>query len=148
MPNLNTPISAQGPVVDVFVGVSSARNRALQAAGTPLPPLQRVRLLIDTGASGTTICSSVMARFSMPPTGQVPVYTPSTGSTPVPMDLYDVNLYFMFPNGNVPPHPIDTVPVMSADFQAQNIDGLIGRDILQRGSLIYHGDINLCTISF
>ncbi|WP_372484152.1 hypothetical protein AB9H29_14455 [Stenotrophomonas sepilia] len=150
MPNLNIPIGPQGPVVDVYVGVSSARQRALQDNGQPVPNLQRVRLLIDTGASRTTICDSVMSQFAMQPTGQVPVSTPSTGATPVYMSLYDVNLYFLFQGGAVPPpmHMVDTVPVIATDFQAQGIQGLVGRDILARGSLIYHGDINLCTLTF
>lgn len=148
MPSINVPIGPQGPVVELFVGVSSARLQAIKSQGMPDPQLQMVRLLIDTGASSTNICSSVMAKMGMPPTGQVQVYTPSTGNTPVSMDQYDVNLYFPFPQKNLPAHTIATVPIICAEFQAQGIHGLLGRDILSKAGFVYHGDLNLCVLNF
>lgn len=148
MPSINVPIGPQGPVVELFVGVSSARLMAMRAAGLPDPVLQPVRLLIDTGASSTNICSSIMAKMGMPPTGQVPVFTPSTGGVPVFMDQYDVNLYFTFAQQSQPVHIVPTVPIICADFQAQGIHGLIGRDILGKAGFVYHGDIQLCVLNF
>ncbi len=84
----------------------------------------------------------------MPPTGQVPVLTPSTGAVPVFMPQYDVNLYFQFAAPGVPAHVIPTVPIICADFEAQGIDGLLGRDILSKAVLIYHGDMKICTLAF
>ncbi|MFK8398186.1 aspartyl protease family protein [Pseudomonas sp. BGr12] len=148
MPSINVAIGPQGPVVELYVGVSSARLTAIRNAGLPDPPLQTVRLLIDTGASGTNICSSVMSRFGMQPTGTVQVFTPSTGATPVSMDQYDVNLYFTFSQASQPVHMIPTVPITCADFQAQGIHGLLGRDILNRAGFVYHGDLSLCVLNF
>ncbi len=148
MPSINVQISAHGPIVDAFVGISNARLQALLAAGIVPPPPQPVRLLIDTGASMTNVCSSVMANLGMSPTGQINVLTPSTGGTPVQMDTYDVNLYFGFPGRNIPVHTVPTVPIVCTDFQAQGIQGLIGRDILQKSVLIYNGEVGISTLSF
>ncbi|HBN9840095.1 TPA: hypothetical protein L3922_004686 [Pseudomonas aeruginosa] len=148
MPSIPVQIGPQGPVVELYVGVSSARLTAIRSAGQPDPALERVRLLIDTGASNTNICTSVIQKFNMPPTGSVPVYTPSTGSTPFMMDQYDVNLYFTFTQINTPAHVITTIPITCTDFQAQGIHGLLGRDILSKAGLSYHGEMNLCVLSF
>lgn len=152
MPSLGLQIVAQGPIIDVFVGVSGARLSAIRAAGQPDPPLVRARMLVDTGASTTNVCQSVIGQLNIAPTGQVPVFTPSTGNTPVLMNQYDVNFYLGFTPtvlGVLPPgHTIPNVPVTCANFTAQGIQGLVGRDILQNATFVYHGHMNLFTLSF
>lgn len=148
MPSINVPVGPSGPVVDVFVGVSAPRSKALQDAGQPVPGIVNARMLIDTGASSTNICSSVIQRLSLVPTGQAMVLTPSTGTAAVTMDQYDVNLYFPYPQASTPPHVIRTIPIICADFTAQGIHGLIGRDILARSNMFYNGDLQLCTLNF
>lgn len=64
------------------------------------------------------------------------------------MDQYDVNLYFVFSNPGSAPYTIPTVPIICADFQSQGIHGLLGRDILARASLSYHGEHNFCVLNF
>lgn len=148
MPSINVPIGPLGPVLDVMVGVSSPRLAALKNAGISPPALIQARMLIDTGASSTNICGSVMKHLNLAATGQTMVLTPSTGMTPVAMDQYDVNLYFPFATAGTNPHAIRTIPIICADFTAQGIHGLIGRDILERASIFYNGDLQLCTLNF
>ena len=152
MSRMNLLIGPQGPVVDVFVGVSQARLNAIRAAGQPDPQVERARLLVDTGASNTNICVSVIGRLGITATGQVPVNTPSTDGVPVFMDQYDVNLYFIFAGTAGPTsggsHTIPTIPITCANFQNTGIQGLLGRDILSKTSLVYLGDINVCSLNF
>jgi hypothetical protein len=56
MPHINLQMSpGDGPLIDIFVGVSFPRRDALKAAGHVAPNPIRARALIDTGAS----CSCV-----------------------------------------------------------------------------------------
>lgn len=68
------------------------------------------------------------------------------------MDQYDVCFYLGFTPtvlGVVPPiHTIPNVPVTCSNFTSQGIQGLIGRDILANATLIYHGHMNMFTLSF
>jgi len=48
MPHLSLPITAAGPVLDFYVGVSIPREGALKQAGKPVPNPVLVRGLIDT----------------------------------------------------------------------------------------------------
>ena len=144
MPCLNVVIGPQGPVVDVSIGVSAARRAALQSANQPIPPDVLCRLLIDTGASKTNICQSVISQLSLTPTGTDMVCTPSTGQTPVPMPQYDVRLVYTFTGVNF---AVDPLPVTCADFTLQGIHGLLGRDQLAKALLVYHGEVGLCSLA-
>jgi len=67
------------------------------------------------------------------------------------MDQYDVNFYLNLPHASgvqANMHVIQNTPVICADFKAQGIQGLIGRDILSNSTLIYHGYMQLFTLSF
>lgn len=145
MPSLNLLISPLGPIIDLHVGVSKARKHALAAAGLPVPPDIACRLLVDTGASSTNVCQSIITQLGSAPTGMVNVATPSTGQTPVAMPQYDARLVFTFPDLT---YAVDAVPVICADFVSQNIHGLLGRDQLERATLVYHGPLKLCVLSF
>lgn len=151
MPSLSLQITPYGPVVDLMVGVSSPRYEAMKKAGLPDPPLIKARMLVDTGASQTNVCTSIIQQLGISPTGQVMMHTPSTGTTPVAMDQYDVNFYINLPHASAlqnSMHVVPTIPVTSSNFSAQGIDGLIGRDILESATLVYHGHIKLFTLSF
>jgi len=141
---MNVAIGPQGPIIDVAVGVGAARRQALQSAGQPIPGDVQCRLLIDTGASNTNICTSVIQQLALTPTGIVKVLTPSTGSTPVDMAQFDIRLVYTFAGLTV---TIDPLPATCADFTAQGFHGLLGRDQLARALLVYHGDVNLCSFA-
>ncbi|WP_374474144.1 hypothetical protein [Arenimonas sp.] len=102
--------------------------------------------MIDTGASGTNLCTSMIPALGLMQTGQVPVHTPSTQGTPVVMPQYDARIMIPLMDGTW--HIVDAIPVICADFSAQGMHGLLGRDILSKAVMVYHGDINLCSMSF
>ena len=43
---------------------------------------------------------------------------------------------------------IEAMPVLETHLRSQGIDGLIGRDVLQKCNLVYNGQLNLFTLSY
>jgi hypothetical protein len=103
--------------------------------------------LLDTGASHTCIDKSLLAPLGLTPTGQMPMHTPSTGSTPIMADLYDVMLFVPGATG-LPGWIIEAVAVTECDFSAQGIHGLIGRDILNKAILVYNGPAGQYSLAY
>ena len=60
------------------------------------------------------------------------VQTPTTGHTPVPMPQYDISLVIPSNRKDAQPLVIGALPVSETSFSGQGIDGLIGRDVLDR----------------
>lgn len=112
---------------------------ALQSAGAAVPAPVPALAMIDTGASGSVIRQGLAAQLGLNPIGLTYVTTPS--STNVPCYEYAVRL--IFPN-NV----IADVAVLEAPLQGQNMQCLIGRDVLAHGVLVYIGYQNLFSLSF
>ncbi len=117
-------------------------EQALQTAGqTPPPPLV-VNALIDTGASNSSIQQGLVSSLGLQPVGQVLVTTPS--STNVPCLTYAVRLTFPHHGGGF----VDLVTVTEMPLQGQNIQFLLGRDILKFAVLTYNGAHGSFTLSF
>lgn len=145
MPCLNIPISANGPVLDVSIGVSRPRAEALQKANEPVPDPIRVRGLIDTGASGTCIDPSIIVALKLPPTGVANISTPSTGQSTHACNQYDASVHLISPDLTFTIH---AVPVIESELSDQGIEVLIGRDILSQCLLVYNGHTRIFTLAF
>ena len=133
-------------MVAIIIGVSQARRDALRASNQPIPPPQRIRGLVDTGASCTCVDVSILQALNLQPTGTVPVHTPSTGPNPYPANQYDVSITL-----HHLPHlsfSIANIPVVDSDLSIQGIDALIGRDILENALLVYDGYTGIFTLAF
>lgn len=143
-------IGPVGPLLQVSIMVSVPRQHALMAAGQPVPPGVQATLLVDTGATCTTLDRSIIQTLQLQPTGNVQVHTPSTGSTPVTQQLYDIGLVLVgqSPNGMPTGHMMQSLPVLESDFSAQSIEGLIGRDVLAQCRMTYAGPDGLMLLSF
>lgn len=147
MPHFSLPITPNGPLIDAYIGVSQARSTALQVAKQPIPNPQKIRALIDTGASHTCLDPSVLVALGIPPTGTTTIITPSTGNAPHTVDVYDISI--LIPAATPPPHVLNTVAVAGCELiQAQGFHALIGRDILARWVMHYNGPIGLLTVSY
>lgn len=147
MPAINVDIEAGGPIVTAIVGVSLPRIQAIQAAGQPVPTPVRARFLVDTGASGTCVDPNVIASLNLPLINQVPIMTPSTNGAPHMCDMYDAS--FFIP-GRDPQRGflIPAIQIITTHLSSQGIDGLIGRDILNRCTLIYIGSEGVLSINY
>lgn len=146
MPTLTIKIGPEGPIANLLVGVSAPRMKALQDAGLQVPTHEVIRGLIDTGAGCTCIDSRVIKKLGIEATGNVPIHTPSTGSTAHTANQYDIAISILMDDQHVQPVSV-IIPVLECDFSQQNIDALIGRDLLSFGSLFYNGPKNEVTLT-
>jgi hypothetical protein len=120
----------------------------MQSAGLPIPTWVSGIFLLDTGASITSVDTTLVAPLGLAPTGSVLVHTPSTGQTPQSFNQYDVMLIIPGQTTQHAPWVIEAMPVMESDFSAQNIQGLIGRDVLARAVLIHNGPASQFTLAY
>ncbi len=149
MPFINGQIGVDGPVIEIFVGLSLPRIQALQSLGQSAPIPIKARALVDTGASLTVIDKRVIQPLGIAPTGSIPMHTPSTGSTPQMCYLYDVGIWFLQAQMQPQVHLMSvTIPVAEADFSAQTIQALIGRDLLARCLFYYNGSTSTISLSY
>ena len=124
----------------VRIGVSEPAANLLRQEGKPVPTSVEITALIDTGASGTAVKPEVIRQLQLTPRGVTNIATPS--STAHPCNVYDVSLTFA--NGVVVP----VITVIEVPLEGQVIQGLIGRDVLAHGILIYSGYTNTFSLSF
>lgn len=154
MPSINMPIvvpppgfAGGGPLLEIFVAVTAAREKALTDNSLPVPAPVLVRMLIDTGASHTMIEESALKPLALTATGCVGCHTPSTAGKPKIADLYDVKITIPAIKGA---KVFPAMPIAAGDggLIPQGIHGLLGRDILKECVLVYNGEIGLYTLSF
>jgi hypothetical protein len=145
VPHARALIQPNGALLPLLITITAARRSALTAAGQPVPPPVHATLLIDTGATMTNLCTSVIQKLALQPTGSVGILSPTTGTTPHQCATYDVDII-------IPAMPsfkhAAALPVVESDFSAQGIHGLIGRDILKEFRMTYSGPDNLVLLSF
>jgi hypothetical protein len=145
MPHYTVPVGPQGPLLAVFVNATAARRGALLAAGRALPQAVLIQIVVDTGASMTSIDQAVIAQLGLQPTGTVGILTPSTGATPHQCSTYDVELIIP---GYAPVKHIPALAVTDGNYSTQGHGGLLGRDALKDARLIYSGHDNAVMLSF
>jgi len=134
IPNLQ----AVGPLIELQVAVGSALESTFKAGAEAIPGPVKALAMIDTGASVSVLRQGLAAQLSLNAIGVSYINTPS--STNVPCYRYLVR--FIFPN-----EVLVETNVVEAPLQGQNIQCLIGRDVLAHGVLIYIGGSNLFSLS-
>jgi gag-polyprotein putative aspartyl protease len=128
-----------GPVIEIEVAVSALREAELRAAGDEVPDPIAAAALADTGASHTVIQQNLAVLLGIQPVGVSTYSTASSANILCPR--YEVRLLF--------PHDIVfEATVAEAPLPGQQIQCLIGRDILSRAVLVYLGESNLFSLSF
>lgn len=137
LPNLQQT----GPLIEVLISPSSALRAILEAGGKSIPQPVRKMMLIDTGASASAIKTGIARELGLTPHGTISISTASHKSHVCL--TYDVDLIFSIQRVGV-----QNVRVFETKFEGQNIDGLIGRDVLRLGVLIYNGYDQSFTLSF
>jgi predicted aspartyl protease len=145
--SLSVRIGAAGALIDVEVGVVGARRAALLKAGLPVPPVQRVSLLIDTGASSTVIDEGVMRSMGLNPTGATRFHSSSGAGVAHPGNLYDMALV-LGGVGTVNALRFDALPVLGTAFINHGFDGLLGRSVLNRLKMAWNGPAGELVIEY
>jgi hypothetical protein len=72
--------------------------------------------------------------------------TPSTGAALHQCNLYDVSL--LVPALAGAPFFLDATPVMESQLRSQGIDGLLGRDVLEKFVLFYNSPMGGFTLAY
>jgi len=104
---------------------------------TPSPPVKG-RAIIDTGASISVVDLLVLSSLQISPIG---VATVLTTAGPTNQNLYPARFI-------LPRLVVDLSAVIGADLRPLQIIALIGRDILSRFIMIYHGNAGRVTLAF
>lgn len=147
MPSITLSFSTGGPLINAMIAPSWPRQQAMRAADVAVPSPTFGTFLVDTGASSTVVDASLIAPLGLQPTGAVMFHTPSTGATALPFSLYDVMLLIPGP-GQGKAWIIEALAVAECNLSAQGIQGLIGRDVLDRAMLVYNGPENHFSIAY
>lgn len=134
-------------MITAVLKVVQARADALAAAGLPVPPIQRMTALIDTGASCSCVDPAVIQALGLAPTGSTLMFTPSTGAQGHLTDQYDASLQ-IYCTMQQAPLEIPVIGVVASDLRVQGIDALIGRDVLQYCLFSYNGQSGFFTLAF
>ncbi len=132
-------LRAAGPVVNVEIAVGAATEQVLRAAGAAVPPPVVASAMLDTGAAATVLRAGIAAQLGLRPVGVARVSTPT--SADVECDEYLVRIVF-------PQRVVMETVVVEAPMAGQNVECLIGRDVLAHAVFVYVGASDLFTLSF
>lgn len=139
-------VNDDGPILEVILGITVPRQKALERNAMNVPSPVSARMLIDTGASHSSIDQRYVSVLDLRSVGKVQIHTPSTGQTPVVADEFDIAITVRGSEGHS--HLIPITPVFSCDHSEQGIDGLFGRDVLNEAVFLYDGFRKIYTLSF
>ena len=142
MPSVTTnlpDLQKDGPLLEVHFIISSELERKYKEENKPIPPPVIVKALIDTGASACVIALGIPLNLGLEPVGVANISTPSSK---------DHKCYQYFMRMVMPTHNLTYEGVfIGAPLEGQEINCLIGRDLLKDGILIYIGYMNQFTFS-
>jgi len=127
-----------GAIFPIEISLPQTLVDYLTKQGMPIPAAVSGYALIDSGASISAADSSVVSSLKISPIGITTVLTPAG---PAQKNLFPARFKFSR-------LVIDISPVIGADLKPQGIIALIGRDILSRFLMIYHGLGGRITLSF
>lgn len=148
MPLVTGIITEDGAVVDLLVGVSEQRRQRLVSAGFPVPKSVGLRVQVDTGSFITGLIPQVFDQLGIAFFATVLVRTPSTTpDKPAECEQFDVSLALL--SGTTPEYLPSIHVIASADFEREeNVQGILGRDVLNRCVFTYEGPTRSFFLAF
>lgn len=149
MPAIAFPKSALGAIVDVVL-LPSSRHR-LSPVGLQHPPAPiQLKMLLDTGAENTSVDSKqIDAAWNLTPRK---FYLSQSMGSLNKVAQFDLDLVIL--HGQQGPGPFwSHDPLLIAcrtndPFNGLPYNGVIGRDVLDRGLLFYDGINGRCTLGY
>lgn len=142
MPSLtqNQPnLEKDGPLIEIHFFIPSDLERQYKEQGKTIPAPVIVKAMIDTGASHCVIQEGIPKKLGLNPVGSTKISTPSCNGK---------YCYRYFLRMAIPAHQlVYEGPFTAVPLQGQNIECLVGRDVLKHGILIYIGYANMITFS-
>lgn len=97
--------------------------------------------LVDTGAYTTVLSPDIVTALQLKPVGSIAMITPTT-MVPVKCDQFHVNVHIS------PEVVVENIIAAQAPLIGHGFQCLIGRDVLQKGMLVYIGNQNQFTLTF
>ena len=128
----------EGPTLTIRAEPVLAVQELLRESGEAIPSVT-LTALVDTGASGTLVQSAVFSQVGIEPFSFAYLRTPSTNE-PILCGRYRVRIVL----SEALAFEVDAV---NGALTGQNLQCLIGRDILQEVKLAYDGPHNQFTIT-
>jgi hypothetical protein len=144
MPNINVSLLPDGPIVNLQIGVSVPRRKALEAAGRTAPPSITVGGLINVGASSTVIDRKILRQLGINATGQVTFRSMAQGTVPEKSPQYDVSIAV----GGFPQLLTEEMAVLEGGFSLPSYQAIIGRDLLRLCRVTYDGPNRTLTVLY
>lgn len=138
-----------GPLVPVQVGIATRVAGLLQKANVAVPAPSTGLALIDTGASVSGVDKRVVSALGLLPIGVQKVFTAKGADQ---QSVYAAK--FSFPGTNLP--GIEFGQLLGVDLADQRIQlvgnqpliAILGREILSKFIMIYHGPRGQYTLAF
>jgi hypothetical protein len=147
VPQLALDAQSNGLLVDVRIWFSSVRRSQMFRLGLNVPPPIEATLIIDTGADTTMINDQHMRALGLEPISQTRVMTSTSQGLSVPCDVYDISLEIINRTGN-PSWFIQPLAVLAKPLLNQATEGMVGRDVLSQGILVYDGPRNRFNLNY
>ena len=142
MPSFTTQVSdlqSTGPVLPIELIVGSMIEDTLRLDDQNLQVPLSISAMVDTGARRTVIRASLVTQLNLKPVGTTLISTPSSTN----VHCYEYLARLVLPHNVI----VESV-VIAAPLEGQNIQCLIGRDVLRHGIFIYIGYDDSFTLSF
>jgi hypothetical protein len=139
-------LASVGAVTPIDLSVPMAVASSLASAGQPVPPSATGVAMLDTGASLTCVHEPLLTGLGLHPVGSI---TSGTAAGQVQQSLYVALL--SFPQigwiGDLAVVGVDLTGQQVGTAPPQKLDALIGRNLLQNWTLVWHGSAGHWSIS-
>lgn len=151
MHTLHAPVTEDGALVEVLVGLAAPDLLALRHAGRPVPNAVSVRAVLDTAAEVSCVDPQVLtplAAVGATLLRFVLANVPALGGLGA-AGVYNVGLTIVHPSGDPSANLVlRNQPVMEQSLNQLGYQTLIGRDILDRCLLVYDGPGQTFTLGY
>lgn len=138
MRRLAINIGANGPLVDLELAITDLRRQAYIRQRLVPPSPVRVTMLVDTGASHTFIDEAALAPLNLSPKDSATFRSASPLDAPDRCNVYDIALTIgTLADRNT--MTFDPLPIFATPFRDHRHEGLLGRDVLARLQMAWHG---------
>ena len=139
MPTLSGPITVDGAVVSVLIGVSEPRRQTLGRVGLPVPAPSALCAVLDTGSFATLADVQAILPQGVTPYKRRRFFTSATGARPHVRDVYDLSVTLLDDSGATLAYwlSVDVPPAVFLPTDA--VHGVIGRDLLATAVLHFDG---------
>jgi hypothetical protein len=139
MPTLNGPITPDGALVTLAIGVSEKRRQILQRLNFPVPMPSKVRALLDPGSEVSFADAMALQHLGITPHTHLPLLSSASGTTVnvLPVRYLSVTLL------DAADQPMMYWPIASVYATTYDpaavVHGVFGRDLLADCVFLYDG---------